>query len=169
MKIKYLLLLSAIVLLAGCASGSKRMVDLRLNYVPGGAPIHSPDRNAQAQVARTAKSVDHSLQELSAIQQATHSRVKMPKPLNPKASGMTRVASLSWNGPVEPVVRRIAKASGYRLRVLGNRPAVPVIINIEARNQILADILRNVRYQAQPNATIRVYPKSRVIELRYKQ
>lgn len=164
MKINKFLIIPVVLLLAGCATTHK----IKYSYITANsAPVQSTDRNAQAQLAEAASSVGHSLQSLSAIQMATHPRAKLGAPANPKAIGMAQQASLSWVGPVKPLLRKIAAASHYRLRVLGRTPAVKPIVQVNSRNQTLAAILRNVRYQVEKQATIKVYPSSRVIELRY--
>ncbi len=80
---------------------------------------------------------------------------------------MTQVASLDWYGPVLPLLEQIGKATGYQVKVLGNEPAIPVIISMSVNSQVMADILRNVAYQAHNKATILVNPAKRTIELQY--
>ncbi len=174
MKINKLFIVAPIVVitvaLAGCASESAKRVNLNVKYLTSdSAPVKTGDTNAQAQIAEAATSVGHSLQRLSAIQVATHPHTKLGKPANAKAIGMAQQASLNWNGPVKPVVQKIANASHYRFRVLGKKPAIPVIVTVNAKNQTLAQILRNVTFQAEPAATIKVYPKTKIIELRYNK
>lgn len=168
--IKLTIIVAAIALVAGC-SDSKREVDLHLKYITANsAPLNAGDRNAQAQVASAATSVSGSLEELSAIDMANTSSTNQHKighPFNPRITGMTELASIDWNGPVEPILNKIASAAGYRLRVIGVAPPIPVLVIVNEQNQPLADILRNVMYQTHNKAAIKVYPKSRVIELRY--
>ena len=38
---------------------------------------------------------------------------------------MGGVTSIDWSGPIEPLLRQIAHASDYRLRVLGTRSGYP--------------------------------------------
>ena len=160
--------LTLAILLSGC-SDSKKVVDLNLKYITtDSAPINSSDSNAQAQLSEAATSVGHSMQELSAIQLATHPGVQMASPINPQLIGMGKVASLNWTGPVEGVVKQIAIASGYGLQILGERPAIVPMVILSAKNQTLADILRNVEYQVAGKADINVYAHSRIIELRYR-
>lgn len=174
MSKKNLLLIPVIAItltLAGCASDSKRVVDLNLKYMTSSsAPVGTVDKNAQAQLSEAASSVGQSLQQLSAVEMATHPGVKMPSPPNAKAMGMSQEANLNWSGPVEPLVKKVASAANYRVRILGNRPAVPVIVNINTpQATTLADILRNATYQVAGKANISVYPSKRLIELRYVQ
>lgn len=171
MKFKKLLFIPVIIgaaSLAGCSGESSKKVDLNLKYVTADtAPVSGRNANAQAQVAQASSSVSRSLQELSAIQQAKNPGVRLPKAS--QAGGLARQGSLNWNGPVEPAVKKVARAAGYRLRVLGSKPAIPVIVNVNARNKSLGTILRNLQLQAEPKATIRTYSSSRVIELRYNK
>ncbi len=169
MKIK----LSSILLLATClvACQAKR-TDINYAYITtDSAPVTEVDRNTQAQLAAAAVSVDKSLQELSAIKIATHPQVRLGNPINPKRLGMEQLSSINWTGPIEPLLQKIAAASHYKLKVLGVAPAIPIIVAVDAQNEPLADILRDVTFQAQNKAGIVVYPgktaAGRVIELRY--
>lgn len=159
------LLLTALIL-SGCSSDSKKVVDLNLQYMTtNSAPVNSIDSSDQAQIAEAATSVGQSLQQLSAIQIATHPGVRMTAPSSPQ--GLAARASLDWNGPIKPLLAKIADASHFRLQVLGSAPAIPVMVNITSNNQTLGSILRNVQYQAAGRATINVYTSSQTIELRY--
>lgn len=167
MKYKSLLLIPLVIMLAGCASDSKKFVDLNLNYLPSNSAPAQSDATAQAQIAQAADSVNSSLQQLSAVEKASHPRAKIAPPKDAKAIGMAQVVSLNWNGPVQPLVKQIASASHYRVSVIGKKPAVPVIVTLNAKNQTLAEILRNVTFQVQAHANISVYPAKRLIELSY--
>lgn len=169
-KLSLLSALSATLILAGCTE-SKRDVDLHLTYITAhSAPIMASDRNAQAEVAEAATNASGSLDELSAIDLANSSpatRSRIQAPWNAAAIGMTQLASVDWNGPIEPFLNKIAAATGYHLRILGIQPPIPVLVIINAQNEMLADILRDAMYQVHNKASIKVYPKARVLELRY--
>jgi len=80
---------------------------------------------------------------------------------------MGQLVPIDWAGPIEPLVARLARASGYRLRLLGVRPAVPIMVTITTKNTPMGDVLRNAGYQANERATIIVFPARHTIELRY--
>ncbi|AAO91139.2 type IVB secretion system lipoprotein DotD [Coxiella burnetii] len=150
--------------LAGCTTHKK----ITFTYVTtDSVPVKVTERNAQAQLSEAATSVGHSLQQMSAIQMAIHPKAKLAPPLNPGAIGMAQQTSLDWNGPIEPLLRKIASASHYRLRVLGKKPAIPVLVAINSTDVPLAEILRNATYQVEKKANITLYPSRRIIELRY--
>ncbi len=165
-KLLTILITASVATLAGCANESAREVNLNLKYITANsAPIKTNNEHAQAQIAEASTSIGHSLQQLSAIQMAQHPGIKLPKANNSK--GLSHLASLNWNGPIEPVVSHIAAAAGYHFQVLGRKPAIPVIININSDHQTLGSILRNITLQAQPTATIKIYSSQQIIELRY--
>jgi defect-in-organelle-trafficking protein DotD len=168
MRFKHFLLLLPLGVLAGCSHDTPKFVDLNLKYITAhSAPEPAVDQRSQAQLAESAQSVNTSLQQLSAIQIATHPDVKMAPPINANAVGMGQQTSLDWTGPVEPLLHKIADASGYHVRVVGREPAIPVIVAISANDQTLASILRDTTYQVAKKARIALYPNSRTIELRY--
>lgn len=168
MNMKPFAIIPLALLLAGCASDSKKIVDLNLKYVNAkNAPVNTIDKQAQAQLAQAATSVGDSLQQLSAIQVATHPTAKLGSPVNAHAVGLAQQASLNWTGPVKPLLKHIAKAGHYKLHVIGKTPSVPIVVAVDAKNQTLAQILRNVKYQVSNRATILLYPKAKIIELRY--
>jgi len=80
---------------------------------------------------------------------------------------MHQLASVDWSGPVEPLLRRLAYISHYKVRVLGNVPAIPPIVTIHKRNAMVGDLLYDAALQAQNVATITVFPQSQIIELSY--
>ncbi len=168
-KIIKLSILAAIIVLVGC-SDNKRVVDLHLKYfTEHSAPLNTSDASAQAQVANAATSASGSLQELSAIDMA-NSNVKkhrLKRPWNNRLVDMNQRGSVDWNGPVEPIIKKIAKASGYHVHVMGSAPAIPVLVNVVMVNDTMGNMLRNVMYQVHNKASIGVYPKTRTIELRY--
>ncbi|MBV53741.1 MAG: hypothetical protein CL816_06770 [Coxiellaceae bacterium] len=168
LKINSILVIALALSLTGCSSDSKKVVDLNLSYMTANsAPAQTNDAKAQQQIAEAASTINQSLAELSNIQQATHPDVSMDSPINAQDTGMTQVVSIDFNGTLDDVMKNIAKMSNYSLKTIGTPPSIPVIINLTEKNKVLADILRNVSYQAAKQATIKVYPNKKIIELRY--
>lgn len=123
--------------------------------------------DAEIKLAEAAVSVSKSLDCLAEIEKAAHPCLRLPPPIDGCRIGLGCCASVDWVGPVEPLVRRIAQASNYCVRVLGKNPPIPAIVSINAKNIPLSDILRNVSLQIHKKGCIVVYPGSHVIELRY--
>jgi defect-in-organelle-trafficking protein DotD len=124
-------------------------------------------QTAEHQLAEAAVSIQNSLYELAEIQKAVYPAVRLPDLPDANKIGMGHLASIDWTGPIEPLVRNVAKVTYYNVRVIGKAPAIPILISLSEKNVPIATILRNAAYQAGDRAIIVVYPKSRTIELRY--
>ena len=133
---------------------------------PTPTEINKTDETS-ASLAEASYSVSRSITDLSETAQAAHPLPPLDPPPNPASYGMGQLTSVDWSGPIAPLVKQIAKASGYRMNVLGTPPAIPVIVTINEKNAMMADILRNAGYQCGRRATVVIYPENRVIELRY--
>lgn len=121
----------------------------------------------ESSLAEASYSVSRSVVDLAETAQAAHPLPNLTPPPSPATYGMAGLTTIDWSGPVEPLVRQIAKAANYRVVVLGTPPAIPVIVTVYTKNAMLGDILRDVGYQCGRRATVTVYPGQRVIELRY--
>lgn len=115
----------------------------------------------------SARQVSASLAKLAQIENAVHPGLKMPSEPDAKLRGLGQKIRLDWVGPVAPVLDKVAKTSGYKVRTLGQEPAIPVMVNLQVENVTLADLLRNIKYQILHHAQIEVYAKEKTIELRY--
>ncbi len=122
---------------------------------------------SESSLAEASYSVSHSIVDLAETAQAAHPLPNLAPPPNPASYGMAGLTTIDWSGPVEPLLRQIAIASNYRLRILGTPPAIPVIVTVYAKNVMLGDVLRDVGYQCGRRAAVVIYPDSRCIELRY--
>jgi len=130
-------------------------------------PKNAPSDDATIKLAEAANSVSRSLIELARIEKESKPSKYPKKLINVTTFNLEARASVDWSGPVEDLVKRLANASFYRARILGTPPAIPVLVSVSAYDQTLANILRNVDYQIGKNADLKVYPKQKIIELRY--
>ena len=130
-------------------------------------PYNDASDDATIKLAEAANSVSDSMLSMA----KTEKVLSLPNRDNtltiPNASGLQTHASIDWSGPIEELTGKIATAAHYRLRVLGQAPAIPVLISVDLKDSSLGDILRNIDYQAGNKASIHVYPKHQVVELRY--
>lgn len=153
MKIKITLITISSLLLFACAQPKP----------PQGYNMN----RAETSLAEASYSVSRSVVDLSETAQAAHPGIAMPDSPSPATYGMGGTVTIDWSGPVEPLVQQIARAANYRTRILGTRPAIPVIVTVYTKNVMLGDVLRDVGFQCGRRATVVVYPGSQVIELRY--
>jgi defect in organelle trafficking protein DotD len=130
-------------------------------------PVNNPSDDATIKLAEAAVSVSDSMLEMARIEKVITPPSKDNTLTIPNAYNLQARASVDWSGPIEELTGRIAKASHYKLRVLGQEPSVPVLISLSTKDESLAEILRDIDYQAGKKAFIHVYPNSQVVELRY--
>lgn len=147
----------ASILLAGCRGGGIYMKP----------PLNNPSDDATIKLAQAASSVSDSMLEMQRIEKVIIPQSKDNTLTIPNAYNLQSRASVDWSGPIEEVTLRVARAAHFRLRVLGTEPAVPVLISLNSKDMSLAEILRDIDYQAGKKANIYVYPNSQVVELRY--
>ena len=163
-----LVLVTSLTTLALTGCGPENHNSMVLKYITtDSAPVPAVDQNAQAQIAEAASSVSQNIQNLDAMVLATNKDVHMPVPVNAEEVGMAQIVSVSWSGPAAALLKQIADGSHYHLKILGTAPSIPLVVNVNADNQPLADILRDVTYQVAKEASVKLYPKQRIIELRY--
>ena len=151
----WLVLILAFMFVIGC-SGTYRK-----------PPYNNPSDDATIKLAEAANSVSDSMLEMARIEKvitppSTDNTLTIPNAYNLQAR-----ASVDWSGPITELTERIAKAAHFRLRVLGQAPGIPILISLNLKDQSLAEILRDIDYQAGKKAFIHVYPNSQVVELRY--
>lgn len=142
-------------LIAGCHATFKK------------PPMNNPSDDASIKLAEAAVSVSDSMMEMAKIEKVITPPNKDNTLTIPNAYNLQARASVDWSGPIEELTARVAKSAHFKLRLLGTAPAVPILISLSIKDQSLAEILRNIDYQAGKKANIHVYPNSQVVELRY--
>lgn len=133
---------------------------------PPRAPKILPEDHASIKLAEAASSVSVAMNELARIEEATQ-KVPPKMLVDPHHAGSNAIATLKWSGPIGEAVLEIAKKINYKVHVLGNPPAVPVIITLKKEMVPIGILLRDIDYQAGHKAHLNVFPNKKVIELRY--
>ncbi len=123
--------------------------------------------NVETQLLAAAQSIEQSLSTLAAAENAESAPILNTAPLVTPEGGMSGLADVDWTGPIGPLVDKIANMTDYRVKVLGNEPAIPILVSISSKRTVIADILQNASLQAGRRAQILVFPSSRLIEVRY--
>ena len=80
-----------------------------------------------------------------------------------KLGGRTTV---DWTGPLDTFLRKVAQTGSLQYRSLGNAPAIPIIVSVNERDILLTDLILNVAYQVQNQASVTL-TKDKVIQLQY--
>lgn len=156
MNNKLILIFLASALMTACAT---------TNYKK--PPTNEPSDDATIKLAEAANSVSDSMMDMARVEKVILPPNKDNTLTIPNAYNLQARATVDWSGPIAELTGRVARAAHFHLRVLGQAPAVPILISLDLRDQSLAEILRNIDYQAGKKASIHVYPNSQVVELRY--
>ncbi len=132
--------------------------------------ISSNPYSVQGSLAQAAQSVSQSLQSLASIRKSQYpANDKLPYHNLKTGQALNQTVAMQWYGPIQPILSRISNKIGYSLQVYGKRPATPVLVDINtvAHPQTALVVIRNIDLQAGLNASIMLFPKQKVISLRY--
>ena len=124
------------------------------------------EQASNVKLVEVSTSVSQSLRELAQIQRSVNSVDHFkddPKIIQVKLNDKT---TIDWTGPVESVLKRIAKTSHLSFRTIGNPPPVPVIVSVNKRDVLITDLIRDIAYQVQSQASV-ILTKDRIVEVRY--
>jgi len=149
--------LSATMLLCMMSACAPHKVDQQL--------VAEPDP-VTLRLAMAADRASSALQTLAAIEQAKHPGAAVQSAPNAPQE-LRRTVSVSYDGPIEPMARSLADRAGYQLQINGNKPPVPVIVDVQAREKSVVEVLRDLGLQAGRRADIVVDIERRVVELNY--
>jgi defect-in-organelle-trafficking protein DotD len=106
------------------------------------------------------------LQTLASVEQARNPGVNLQMPPSAPVE-LRRIVSVDWTGPIEPIARSLADRAGYQMQVNGDRPPVPVVVSLVAREKSVVEVLRDIGLQAGQRADVVVDPDRRLVELNY--
>ena len=133
---------------------------------PAGDNTRMVDQS-RIELSESAVAVNHSLQTMASLEQSQQ-LIEVQEALpDPMTYGMGDIVSVDWVGPVEPLIKKLAIMSSYRVNVIGNPPSIPVIVSINQRDMAIGEILRDALLQSRSQVDVQVYPENQLIELRY--
>ena len=130
-------------------------------------PYNDPSDDATIWLAEAAHSVSNSMLDMAKTEKVLTPPHRDNMMTIPNTPNLQKHASIEWSGPIAEVTKRVAKAANYHFRIIGQEPAIPILVGVSSKHKTLGEILRNIDYQAGNKAYIRVYPRQQVIELRY--
>lgn len=134
-----------------------------------------PERNAQVvtspdkvslMLAQAADKASNSLETLAAIEQQKSPGVAV-EPIHNAPEELSRAITIAWVGPPEQILRKLADRASYSYVTIGNRPPVPLVVNVDVQNQPVIEVLRDVGLQLGVRADVKVDSERRIIELHY--
>lgn len=136
--------------LAGCASAPQ-------NTGPTDPVLDALNRKA-VQVTRL----------LGIIASSTQTDAVQPKiyPI-PHTGPLSRLVNLQWYGSLDAAARSIALLIGYQFEVVGQPPASPMLVAVDAHERPAYAVLQDIGWQGGKQAVVVVRPEKHLIEVVY--
>lgn len=150
-------ILGAVAVLCALTACTQYKVDQQL--------VAEPDPVA-LRLAAAVDKASSALQTLASVEQARNPGISVQAaPDAPRE--LRRTISIDWVGPIEPLTRTLADRAGYKVQVNGDKPPVPVVVSVTAREKSVVEVLRDLGLQAGLRADIVVDTERRIVELNY--
>lgn len=127
--------------------------------------VASPNK-VSLMLADAADRASDALETLAAVEQSRAPSIAV-QPIHNAPPELARAITITWIGPAEPLVKKLADRASYTFLTIGDRPPVPLTVNIDAENRPVIDILRDTGLQLGVRADVKVDSTRRVIELHY--
>lgn len=127
--------------------------------------VTSPDR-VSLMLAEAADKASNALETLAAVEQSRSPAVGV-QPIHNAPPELMRAMTITWYGPAEELVRKLANRASYTFITIGDRPPVPLTVSIDAENKPVIDLLRDTGLQLGLRADVKVDSTRQMIELHY--
>lgn len=127
--------------------------------------VAAPDK-VSAMLADAADRSSKALESLASVEQARGPGIAAG-PTDGAPVELQRAVTVQWVGPVEPITKTLADRASYNFQTVGAPPPVALVVNIDAENMPLVEILRDIGHQLGMRADIAVDTDSRMIEIHY--
>lgn len=153
--------LSLVVMLAACGTfgAHKGAQKPQLVAEPDGPTL---------MLADAADRATRALETLAAVEQSRTPTAAAAAMVPNAPPELQKAVTFTWAGPVEPVARDLAGRSGYTFNTVGSAPTAPIVVNINAYNQPIVHVLRDIGLQMGSRADLRLDANARVVEIIYR-
>lgn len=144
----------AVIAVTGCAEHKRN------------AQVVAPPDKVSLMLAEAADRASNSLETLAAIEQSKSPGVAV-QPIHNAPEELARAITITWVGPPEQILRKLADRASYNFVTLGNRPPVPLVVNVDVQNQPVIEVLRDIGLQLGVRGDVKVDSERGIIELHY--
>jgi defect-in-organelle-trafficking protein DotD len=135
---------------------------------PSVTPVATQPDIVSVKLAQAADKASKALDTIANIEQQKNPGVTpIPDDYASAPANMMQPVSLRWSGPIEQVTRVLAERAGLRFRVKGRTPAAPVIVNIDAYQEPILHVLRDIGLQAGTRANLSIDGNEGAVEVQY--
>ncbi len=151
--------LLALSLVAACSS------DEPVN--PAMLPMRGTAVDPDPAALRIAEAAEKATRALNKMAQIESFRTPMPDDTPLQHPGLDKVTSMTWTGPIDQVTRTLTELAGLNFRIIGKEPPLPLVVSVDAHNQEIGKILRDIGFQAGRRADIILNTATNTVDLRY--
>jgi defect-in-organelle-trafficking protein DotD len=127
--------------------------------------VTSPDK-VSLMMAEAADKASNALETLAAVEQAKSPGVAV-EPIHNAPEELERAITVNWVGPPDQITKMLADRAGYDFLAVGNRPPVPIVVNIDVENEPVIDVLRDIGLQLGARGDIKVDSVRKIVEIHY--
>ncbi|MDD3288742.1 MAG: DotD/TraH family lipoprotein [Alphaproteobacteria bacterium] len=117
-------------------------------------------------VAQAAETASRALNNISGIEQQRTPLKSVPD-YTDAPSNLTKAITVKWSGPIDQIVRTLASHANVSFRIKGSVPPVPLVVSVDAYQQPIIQVLRDIGLQAGHRADLSVDAQHGIIEIRY--
>lgn len=149
------LVLAGIGLMAGC----DRSTSIK--------PVATEPDIVTVKLAQAADKASTALDSIAGIEQQRNPIAPPPQNYANAPANLMQPVTIRWSGPIEQITRNLAERAGMRFRTKGSPPPVPLTVTIDAYQQPILHVLRDIGLQAGQRADIAVDGASGAVEIRY--
>jgi defect-in-organelle-trafficking protein DotD len=151
------LLLGSVTMLSACAQYSTQKRDPQV--------VANPDK-VSLMLAEAADKASTALQTLAAVEQSQAPGISV-EPIHNAPPELMRAMTITWYGPAEQLVKKLADRASYTFIAVGDKPPIPLTVNMDVENKPVIDTLRDVGLQLGVRADVKVDSIRHMIELHY--
>ncbi|MEM8833697.1 MAG: DotD/TraH family lipoprotein [Pseudomonadota bacterium] len=127
--------------------------------------VASPDR-VSLMLAEAADKASNALETLAAVEQSRAPAIAV-QPIHNAPPELQRAITINWIGPADQLLKKLADRASYSFINVGDKPPVPLVVNIDVENKQVIDVLRDTGLQLGTRADVKVDSIRKMIELHY--
>ncbi|MFK7838998.1 MAG: DotD/TraH family lipoprotein [Bdellovibrionales bacterium] len=127
--------------------------------------VAEPD-TVSSMLADAATRASNALETLAAVEHGRGPAIASA-PIGDAPANLRRAITVNWVGPAEQITETLAQRASYNFVTVGVKPAVPVIVSIDAENKPVIEVLRDVGLQLGLRGDVRVDANNEVVEIHY--
>lgn len=130
-------------------------------------PVATEPDIVTVKLAAAADKASQALDNIAAIEQQRSPATPPLEDYGNAPANLLQPITIRWSGPIEQITKALADRAGMRFRIKGNRPPVPLTVDVDVYQQPLIHVLRDIGLQAGTRADLAVDASGGVVEIRY--